>query len=445
MKSGILGGLMFAAVLAIAAGASSARAATPVPCSEIADLRALAPSLVYITNPSTGDQVDYVVIGDGAASSEVLLLFNGTGQILPDWPLQMITNSTYSPRIVHTLGYKRSQDGPVSLCHNYRMVLFDYPGVGRNSLRGRQVTKDMIASDADAILQDATTRYGISTDVVDPVGWSLGTTDALKYSLLSPVARPSRTIHNILLIATDPGGYTTGEPSPNEAPCVDTLFEALKTADNFQLKFRLSGASLKLTFPYAGQTARNSGTNSGCTATIKGNNVSLSVVPDCTSANNCTPLIRISLLNRLTFPWIITRGVGHQVYLQQRAQGNDWGVDYCSSAGPGFTSIDCHNYGPILQSDTNGGICKTDTTRLNFPIAERCVHFDMTGKILVLNGREDLFVQFTYGKTFVDEYNRENGDGAAIRMTYPGAAGHGILFQHPLWTQENIQAVFAAE
>ena len=62
--------------------------------------------------------------------------FNGTGGILPDWPVQMLTNSRYSPRIAHTLAYSAAEDGPISLCHDYRLVLFDYPGVGRSPLNG---------------------------------------------------------------------------------------------------------------------------------------------------------------------------------------------------------------------------------------------------------------------------------------------------------------------
>ena len=66
--------------------------------------------------------------------------FNRIGGILPDWPVQMLTNSRYSPGIAHTLAYSAAEDGPISLCHDYRLVLVDYPGVGRSPLNGSVTT-----------------------------------------------------------------------------------------------------------------------------------------------------------------------------------------------------------------------------------------------------------------------------------------------------------------
>jgi hypothetical protein len=437
----ILGLLLFVGVSAPGAFAANA---TPIPCSQVGDLRDLAPNLIYYTNPNTGDQMDYVVIGDATVSSEVLVFFLGTGQILPDWPLQMITNSTYSPKIVNTLGYKKSEDGPVSLCHNYYLLLLDYPGIGKNLLDGHEVTKDDLANDVDGILQDAAAQYGISTDVVDPLGWSLGTTNALKFSLLSPVGRPTRTIHNILLIATDPGGYTNGQTSPNEASCVGTIFGALENANDNTLQRALEGEGSKLTFPYKSQTALNSGTNSKCTATIVDDAVELNVKTKCSylDLNNCRSTIETELLNRLKLPWSLTKGVSHEGFIQGRHQGNDWAVDFCKSAGPGFVSEDCQSYGPVLQSINNGGVCKTNADRVNFPVALDCAPLTITGHIAVFNGFEDLYVQWTYGLALVRGYNSKYGAGMATLSIYPGRAGHGILYQHPRWIQDQIQAAF---
>lgn len=434
-----------AAILCVAPGAF---AAAPIPCSQLQALRDLGPDLTDVTNPRTGDKLEYTLVGDAAVSSDVLVFFNGTGQIIPDWPIQMITNSTYSPDIVNDIGYRASEDGPVSLCHDYYLLFFDYPGVGTSRLGGRQVTKDQVANDVDAVLTDATIEYGISTGVVDPVGWSLGTTDALKYSLLSPKARPGRTIHNILLIATDPGGYTTpdgygtGPASPNEAACIGTMLGALKTAPSGTLANRLELLTTELVFPYAGQTARNSGSFSRCSATVTDSEVNLSVTPACGSFNGCRGFLGGSIINRDTYPWSLTKGVDHAVYLQQRAQGNDWAVDYCGAAGPAFASIDCHSYGAVLQSVTNGGVCAVDTAAINWPVAVKCADLDYTGRLAVLNGYEDLYVQWTYGKALVDAYNEKRA-GSAVRYTYPGKAGHGILAQHPLWTQEKLAAAMA--
>jgi hypothetical protein len=46
----------------------------------------------------------------------------------------------------------------------------------------------------------------------------------------------------------------------------------------------------------------------------------------------------------------------------------------------------------------------------------------------------------TYGRAFVEAYQRAHGTRTARLVTYrgPGGAGHGILMQHPRWTQRNI-------
>src|ERR1700690_35143 len=107
---------------------SSTSAQKPIPCSALTELRDMAPQLQTFTNTRTGDTVDYLVMGDGAMSDDLVIMFNGTGEIVPDWPLQMITNSQYSPNIVSTDAYDPLQDGPISICHDYRLVMFDYPG-----------------------------------------------------------------------------------------------------------------------------------------------------------------------------------------------------------------------------------------------------------------------------------------------------------------------------
>ena len=137
-------------------------------------MRASREDLSVATNPRTGYAIEYAVIGDGAASDELIVMFNGTGGIFPDWPVQMITNSAYSPKISGTTAYNSDEDREVSLCHDYRLVLFDYPGVG-NSQSSDEVTFDQIADDVDAMLEDISDRYGLSTDQVNLVGWSLGT------------------------------------------------------------------------------------------------------------------------------------------------------------------------------------------------------------------------------------------------------------------------------
>lgn len=107
-----------------------AQGQSPIPCANLSKLRNLAtdPGLTYFTNPRTGDQLDYVVIGDAAKSDELLVMFDGTSAILPDWPEQMFTNSMWSPLIKHNSDYDPAEDGDVSICHDYRIVFFDRRG-----------------------------------------------------------------------------------------------------------------------------------------------------------------------------------------------------------------------------------------------------------------------------------------------------------------------------
>ncbi len=421
---------------------AASQVASSIPCSQISDLRALGPRLADVTNPQTGDAMEYTVIGDGAVSNDVLVMFPGTGQILTGWPVQMLTNSASSPEIVKTGAYDPLEDGSVSLCHNYRILLFDYPGVGSTPLSGN-VTRDMIASDVDALLQDASTRYGISTNAVDPVGWSLGTTNALKYAVLSPVSRPTRTIHNVILIAAGPGGSEQAEVGGDSAACVSTMFGAALTATGTladDLKTKLT----ELIFPYLGQTQAESGTNSGCTATVSSTALSLSVTPDCGILNHCLGFIAGSIIDLETAPWSTTKGIDSAVFAQQRELSNDFDVAYCSGGGPNFTSTGCTAYGSVKMSVQNGGVCKTDTANPDAPIASACDRIPMTGKLIVINGYEDLLTQWTYGKALVDAYNAQYGAGTAVLDTYPGAAGHGVMIQHPEWTQLAIEAAMTA-
>jgi pimeloyl-ACP methyl ester carboxylesterase len=226
----LVGALLAANQAAVAGPADPVRTTfrQPVACKDLRTLRELRSQLHAARNPRTGNTLYYVVIGDAAKSDELLIFFNGTGGILPDWPVQMLTNRRHSPKIVDTLAYVPSENGPISLCHDYRLVLFDYPGAGRSPLLG-DVTADEVANDVDAMLDDIHATYRIPTGRVDAVGWSLGTLFALKFALLSPAARPDRKIGDLVLIATRPGGNLDGTTGNNQADCVVTLFDTLKT------------------------------------------------------------------------------------------------------------------------------------------------------------------------------------------------------------------------
>ncbi len=381
--------------------------------------------------------LEYLVMGDGARSNDVLVMFPGTGQILSGWPVQLLTNSRYSPEIVNAPAYRRSEDGNVSLCHDYRIVLFDYPGVGQSPYAA-SATRDAVASDVDAILADTQRKYGVSTTVVDLAGWSLGTSFALKYALLSPVARPARTIHNVILYAAGPGGSEQAQPGMNSAACIVALFGAALSARG-SLGATIDKDLSALIFPYKGQRRNQNGTKSGCTATVSSDAVALNVALDCTTVNGCKQYIADNAGAVNIYPWSITRGADANVYALQRAQANDWGVAYCSKGGPNFTSAKCTAYGKLGQSLSNGGICRTDTSNPDKPVSTGCVSLTISGKVTLVDGYEDLLVQWTYDKALADGLNRTHPNLASL-VIYPGATGHGVLFEHPKWTQAQTLA-----
>ena len=427
-------------------GKSGAR--HPVPCSAIRNLRELGPELTFFTNPRTGDELEYIVIGDAAATDELLVMFPGTGQTLADWPVQMLTNARQSPQIADTLAYSRSEDGAASLCHNYRILLFDLPGVGKSQLHGN-VTGNQKADDVDAMLNDAARSYGIATRVVDLVGWSLGTGDELKYALLAPKANPWRTIRNVVLIATKPGGNTDGFVDGNQAQCVSTILGALRStpSSDRRLAIQLARYAFELIFPYKGQRPYN-GLDSGCTATVDQANgeVKLNVETACVTRPECRKAMADELLNQKAWPWSLTNGVPPELYVQQRQQNLDYSVCYCGAADSQFQTSACHCSRKPEMSETNGGLCQTTSSPPDQPVSTHCAPLSLSGSMTVINGAEDLYIQHTYGKALVEAYQREFGADKARLVTYPGAdgAGHGILLQHPKWTQAQIWSALNA-
>src|SRR5262245_56646254 len=60
--------------------------------------------------------------------------------------------------------------------------------------------------------------------------------------------------------------------------------------------------------------------------------------------------------------------------------------------------------------------------------------------LTVLNGLEDRFIQWTYGRALVEGIRQALAPDKARLVTCagPDGAGHGLLIQHPRWTQEAI-------
>jgi pimeloyl-ACP methyl ester carboxylesterase len=417
----------------------------PIPCASLRTLRDLGQSLNLFTNIRTADQIEYVVVGDGKVSDDLIVMFNGTEGILPDWPIQMITNGAASPKIVKTQAYDPLEDGPISLCRDYRLVLFDYPGVGQSPLSGN-VTFDRTANDVDAMLTSIGKLYHLQTNSIVAAGWSLGTAYALKYAFVAPKVNPARIIRDLVLIATKPGGNTDAFVDGNQGPCVSTIFNFRKDNPNISTSFKkeLQMTGFDLLFPYLGEPPYN-GPTIDCTATINSTRqtVKLNVVPICPSGSECQKNEAVQAANRLAWPWSLTQGVDQNLFSQQRELDADYSLCYCATASSDFTSVDCSCSGSAPEmSSSNGGVCQTvstGATQPNAPISTSCVELH-TGPITVINGPEDLYIQHTYGEELVTAYQQIYGPDRASIVTYPGVdgAGHGVLLMHPMWTQQQI-------
>ena len=73
------------------------------------------------------------------------------------------------------------------------------------------------------------------------------------------------------------------------------------------------------------------------------------------------------------------------------------------------------------------------------PLATRCTVDSK--KMVVFNGKEDIFIQWLYGEFLVEGYNNIE-DGFANLVNYDEdqgmQAGHGLPLQSPAWMQDQI-------
>lgn len=173
------------------------------------------------------------------------------------------------------------------------------------------------------------------------------------------------------------------------------------------------------------------------------NTVDLSVELNCPRGSECKKSLLDQNLNREVAPWSKTGGIDYDLFVQQRELANDHNVCYCTTANSDFTSSGCSCSGAGAEmSESNGGTCQTTANPINAPVATNCVLLKNTGTIAVINGPEDILLQWTYGQALVDAYQLAYGADKATIATYSGSdgAGHGVMLQHPLWTQQQISS-----
>lgn len=402
--------------------------------------------------------------------NDAIVFFNGTSGIMTDWPADMLT-STKSGK---------------SLCDSSFLVFFDYPGVGGTSqVSDDEFTLDNFAEDVDGLVtyingEYIKDKYDTEITKVHPLGWSLGSLAAVKFAGLAEAngygKGDKRQIGNIFLIATKPGGdVTSGEKSNaapaigNQASCVTTIFTKLK--DNTHYTFFAKKYMVGLMFPYIysdnnePQSPYTGANNKICYAktislsskielVIKLEDASTSPAKniktacddgDATQYTICKEAWDNYKSNRLAEPYLSNdEGVPHAVFLQERNVVDDWNYSYCSQANSNWQSAKCKSNSSHTSATGNGGMCSTTASASNDPVSttSTCMSLEhITGTLTIMNGEEDMFIQYVYGKALYDAYS-SLGVSSAIH-TYtdddnPSGAGHGVLYTNPSWIRDII-------
>jgi pimeloyl-ACP methyl ester carboxylesterase len=170
---------------------------------------------VHVT-PVGGTRIAWYERGQGAP----LVMLTGTGSTMAEW----------DPALLRLLA------------RDHRLVLFDYPGVGRSGpWHGRGF--DSLA-DATAALMDT-----IQLPKADVLGWSMGGFVAQRLTIDHPAG-----VSHLILAGTNPGGSRTvlgtpkaqaidSEPDPSEADILRELYPPDQQAEGRRFLRRLERAS----------------------------------------------------------------------------------------------------------------------------------------------------------------------------------------------------------
>lgn len=390
------------------------------------------------------------------SASNALVFFNGTSGVMSDWPLEMVKSSAGS------------------LCEDHTLVFFDYPGIGGTPVASYTAFGfDGFARDVDALLDyvDAELGLGRKIETVHPLGWSLGSLAALRFAGLAAAngygPNDSRRIGNVLLIATKPGGdlfsgvWSWVEPAHgHQGSCVTQVTAALQNQTYYQ--DHVKRAMVGLLFPYV---YTKSGATQGpylavdderlCVAssittdgvTLKDAVKDLGIETECEAREGpCRKVALGYFENRRFHPYRNDNGLPLPVYQRQRQIVRDWNYAVCVGASSDWRSTDCARNQAQPSADLhNGGVCVTVAPKgLDSPdVLGACLPLShITGRLVVINGREDLFIQHDYGRVVADAY-RAAGVSAAYHL-YPGSAGHGVLLTDPDWVGSIVYGAMAA-
>jgi pimeloyl-ACP methyl ester carboxylesterase len=462
--------------------ASAAQAAGVVSCATFAAaLRNTSQSSPFLTvmlnysstyqNTANGQTIRYLAVrptNTNAGNYETLVFFNGTSQITPDWPVNLLAGNT------------------TALCDNNALVFTDYPGVGGTAQPADTAfTFDNISYNVYNLLASLNDSQGFNIKSINPTGWSLGTESALKFAALatwnSGFSGRGMRINKLFLIAPKSGGdllsngavtpstCSTASPGPapgtayfdatgNQAMCVTTVFSQLlnlKTDLQWEAGTLLKATMVGLLFP----TLDASGNPQGpygpndpadiCAASLSSSGYDVSSLCDlqtstslataCTvSPSTCTAARSLFETNRSGSTNPYRADISYPQYLGERRLTFTFGYGSCSSASTAsWQSTDC-NFNPTqVHSDlylpalvVNGSPCTTiETTDGGAPVVTDCAQFaTRLGGILIFNGAQDMFIRHDYGTALCNWFNASGW--APCTVTTYNNAGHGVPFSY---------------
>ncbi len=457
-------------------------------------------SATYTGANSLGIRYLAVQPGPAATAYPTVVFFNGTSQIAPDWPAQMLV-STGS-----------------ALCNHAALVFFDYPGVGGTTYPGDTAfTFDNVSATVYDLLASLKSSHALNVTVVDPAGWSLGTAAAIKFGVLAAhndsFKASGMSIGSFFLVAVKPGGdlhssstvapqscgaiksaaadddatataaatspaapdaragATTYYPATGaQAMCATSVLSQLLVKSTYDAALDIKNEFARLTFPYVDvvpsgkpQTPYGAGDPpTVCATSLSGLDVEAlcnlqtakPIETQCVASATsvCGSTLALLDANRAQSPYV--GGISYDDYLGEREMIFTFDYASCSSASAtSWQSIGCQFnpnqtgnqlYDPELIVD--GSPCQTVlTTSANAsPAIQGCP--GLTGsvkgaKFYVWNGEEDLLIRPDYGQVLCTWLS--NHDFPCTYRTFPNA-GHGVLFTWATTMYPQLAAAIAA-
>jgi hypothetical protein len=141
-----------------------------------------------------------------AAAYPTVVFFEGTSEITPDWPAQLLVGTGSA------------------LCNHAALLFFDYPGIGGTAYPGdASFTFDAVSETVYNLLAYLKTRGAVDVTVVDPAGWSLGTAAARKFGAAAghnqAFKASGMSLGTFLLISANSGGDLHSAAPVTPLPC----------------------------------------------------------------------------------------------------------------------------------------------------------------------------------------------------------------------------------